>query len=103
MFYLSQSEYFLKYPIEHVPYWYPLTYYDLGFNPSCLPQCTQYVADSVAKRKEEGKTMKHNQYLESLRVAKDSSKRYLYNLIKNYYNGKECNETLEAFAQSWKE
>lgn len=103
MFYLSQDEYFKKFAIDHLPYWYPLTYFDQGFDPSGLPQCVQHTKDASLKKEKECKTMKKNMYFESLAASKDMSKRSIYNLVKHYYNGKKCNETLEAFSQSWKE
>lgn len=103
MFYLSQDEYFSKYDINDLPYWYPLTYFDLGYDPSRSQQCLEHCKDVKIKNEKESKTLKKNIYFESLKVASDPSKRYLFNLIKSYYNGKKCNETLEAFSDSWKE
>ena len=103
MFYLSQDEYFKEFDIGHLPYWYPLTYFSLGYNPSDSIQCKLYVQESKLTNEKEGKTLKKNIYFESLALSKDPAKRNLFNLIKNFYNGKKCNETLEAFSQSWKE
>lgn len=69
--------------------------YQFATPPDSFRETSDYKAffkDTCFKYDEARKTLKKNAYFESLKV-KDTP---LYKLVKNYYYGKECHETIEA-------
>ena len=95
-FYRMQNEVLKRYPDYDIRYFYPLTYMNEGFDPSCAPDSVVYLSDQRMKYEESLKNRKASQYREKKLKYNDYS---LYSLIENYY-AEKCNENVEAFAHT---
>lgn len=94
-FYRFQHEYLLdkRNPSSDV-----LSMYQFATEPLAYTETRDYMAfvkDVYLSHSESVKTLKKNDYFDSLK-EKDNA---LYRLTYNYYYGKECNETIEALCQ----
>lgn len=92
-FYTQQEELFKIHPDLDFRFFYP---YSFDVDIEKHPLSVAYFDAQHRKMDNENRTKFKNNYFESLKDKKKDP--VLYDLIKNYYYGKECNETLKTIA-----
>lgn len=95
-FYQTQNEILKRYPDYETKYFYPLTHFKDGYDPSKAPDAIVYQKDVQQKHAESLKNKQASEYRDKKLKFNDP---VLCNLLNNYY-AEKCNENAEALSHT---